>query len=58
MDGARLVIDEPTVLTQVVSQLNDLHLDRLDADTKGDLFEHVLRQLRQAGELGGACRPA
>ena len=52
MDGARLVIDEPTVLTQVVSQLNDLHLDRVDADTKGDLFEHVLRQIRQAGELG------
>ena len=52
MEGARLVIDEPTVLTQVVSQLNDLHLDRVDADTKGDLFEHVLRQIRQAGELG------
>ena len=52
MDGARLVIDEPTVLTQVVSQLNDLHLDRVDADTKGDLFEHVLRQIRKAGELG------
>ena len=52
MDGTRLVIDEPTVLTQVVSQLNDLHLDRVDADTKGDLFEHVLRQIRQAGELG------
>ena len=52
MDGARLVIDEPTVLTQVVSQLNDLHLERVDADTKGDLFEHVLRQIRQAGELG------
>lgn len=52
MDSARLVIDEPTVLTQVVSQLNDLHLDGVDADTKGDLFEHVLRQIRQAGELG------
>ena len=52
MDGARLVIDEPTVLTQIVSQLNDLHLERVDADTKGDLFEHVLRQIRQAGELG------
>ncbi|MDE0527450.1 MAG: N-6 DNA methylase [Truepera sp.] len=52
MDGARLVIDEPTVLSQVVSQLNDLHLEQVDADTKGDLFEHVLRQIRQAGELG------
>ena len=52
MDGARLVIDEPTVLSQVVSQVNDLHLEQVDADTKGDLFEHVLRQIRQAGELG------
>ena len=52
MDGARLVIDEPTVLSQLVSQVNDLHLERVDADTKGDLFEHVLRQIRQAGELG------
>ncbi len=52
MDGARLAIDEPTVLTQVVSLLNDLRLDQVDADTKGDLFEHVLRQIRQAGELG------
>ena len=52
MEDARLVIDEPTVLTQVVSQLNDLRLDRVDADTKGDLFEHVLRQIGKAGELG------
>ena len=52
MDGARLVIDEPTVFTQIVSQVNDLHLEEVDADTKGDLFEHVLRQIRQAGELG------
>ena len=57
MEGALLVIDEPTVLTQVVSQLNDLHLDRVDADTKGDLFEHVLRQIRQAGELGQLRTP-
>ena len=52
MTGARLVIDEPTVLSQVVSLVNDLHLEQVDADTKGDLFEHVLRQIRQAGELG------
>ena len=52
MADARLVIDEPTVLSQVVSHVNDLHLEQVDADTKGDLFEHVLRQIRQAGELG------
>jgi type I restriction enzyme M protein len=52
MNGARLVIDEPTVLTQVVTLVDALGLDRADADTKGDLFEHVLRQIKQAGELG------
>ena len=52
MHGARLVIDEPTVLTQVVALVDGLHLDRADADTKGDLFEHVLKQIKQAGELG------
>ncbi len=52
MEGARLVIDEPTVLSQVLSKVNDLHLETMDADTKGDLFEHVLRQIKQAGELG------
>lgn len=51
-DGARLVIDEPTVLSQVLTKVNELHLETMDADTKGDLFEHVLRQIKQAGELG------
>lgn len=52
MDGARLAIDEPTVLTQVVNLVDELRLDQADADTKGDLFEHVLKQIKQAGELG------
>lgn len=52
MAQARLAIDEPTVLTQVVTLVNELHLEQADPDTKGDLFEHVLRQIKQAGELG------
>jgi type I restriction enzyme M protein len=52
MAQARLTIDEPTVLTQVVTLVNELRLERADPDTKGDLFEHVLRQIKQAGELG------
>lgn len=52
MANARLVVDEPTVLTQVVNKVDGLGLERADADTKGDLFEHVLRQVKQAGELG------
>src|SRR5262249_42551012 len=41
-----------TVLTQVVNLVDGLRLDQSDADTKGDLFEHVLRQIKKAGELG------
>jgi type I restriction enzyme M protein len=52
MAQARLVIDEPTVLTQVVTLVNELRLEQADPDSKGDLFEHVLRQIKQAGELG------
>src|SRR3990172_9099091 len=52
MHGARLSIDEPTVLTQVINLVDGLRLDQADSDTKGDLFEHVLRQIKQAGEFG------
>jgi type I restriction enzyme M protein len=52
MDGARLGIDEPTVLSQVVSLIDNLRLEQVDPDSKGDLFEHVLRQIKHAGELG------
>jgi type I restriction enzyme M protein len=52
MDGARLGIDDPTVLSQIVNLVDELRLDQADADTKGDLFEHVLKQISQAGELG------
>ncbi len=52
MAQARLAVDEPTVLTQIVSLVNELRLEQADPDTKGDLFEHVLRQIKQAGELG------
>jgi type I restriction enzyme M protein len=52
MRGARLSITDPTVLTQVVTLVDGLKLDEADADTKGDLFEHVLKQIKQAGELG------
>lgn len=52
MRGARLGISEPTVLAQVIELVDGLGLAGSDSDTKGDLFEHVLRQIRQAGELG------
>ena len=40
------------MLTQIVTLVNELRLEQADPDTKGDLFEHVLRQIKQAGELG------
>ena len=49
---ARLVIDEPVVLKQVLTLIDQLRLDTADSDTKGDLFEHILGQIKQAGELG------
>ena len=52
MAGARLSIDEPVVLHQVISKIEDLDLQNEDPDTKGDLFEYVLKQIKQAGELG------
>ena len=36
----------------MVNLVDGLRLDQADSDTKGDLFEHVLRQIKQAGELG------
>jgi hypothetical protein len=35
-----------------VTLVNELRLEQADPDTKGDLFEHVLRQIKHAGELG------
>jgi type I restriction enzyme M protein len=52
MEGARLNINDPTVLAQVIKLVDSMHLGHADADTKGDLFEHVLKQIGNAGELG------
>ena len=52
MDGARLNISDPTVLSQVIKLVDNLRLGHEDGDTKGDLFEHVLKQIGKAGELG------
>jgi type I restriction enzyme M protein len=57
MEGARLVVDEPIVLTQVVGKVDNLHLDQHDADTNGDLFEYLLKRIKTAGALGAFRTP-
>ena len=52
MDGARLVVDDPSVLTTMVRLVDNLRLEQADADTKGDLFEYVLKKAATQGELG------
>ncbi len=51
MAQARLATDGPTVFTQIVTLVSELRVEQADPDTKGDLFEHGLRQIKQAGEL-------
>ena len=52
MHGARLAIDEPDGADPGRQSGRWPAPRPADADTKGDLFEHVLRQIKQAGELG------
>jgi len=52
LEGSKLIFIDAVILKQVLSLLNDLDLNNLDIDTKGDLFEYILKQIRQAGELG------
>ena len=40
------------ILTQVVGLIDGLRLNETDGDSKGDLFEYVLKQVKQAGERG------
>lgn len=52
LEDAKLSIIEPVILSQIIELLNELDLNQLDVDTKGDLFEYILKQIKQAGELG------
>ena len=51
-ERAKLSIDEPVVLVQVLKLVNELNLDEQNSDTKGDLFEYVIKKLKTSGELG------
>lgn len=51
-ERSKLSIDEPVVLDQVLRFINELDLNDQDSDTKGDLFEYVIKKLKTSGELG------
>lgn len=51
-DGAQLLIQEPTVLAQVVTMVDELRLENQPTDIKGDLYEEILKNIRKSGELG------
>jgi type I restriction enzyme M protein len=58
MDGARLGIDEPTVLTQVVDLIDQLHLDQADADTRGRLVRARAAPDQTGGRAGAVPHAA
>lgn len=52
MAQARLQIDDPAILSTILHKVGDLKLENQDPDTKGDLFEYILKQISASGELG------
>ena len=58
MAGARLVIDEATVLSRVVSQMNDLYLEQVDADTKATSSSTCSARSGRRASSASSGRPA
>ncbi|UTT59088.1 type I restriction-modification system subunit M [Cellulosimicrobium cellulans] len=50
MEGARLTIPTPALLTKVVDMLSDVPMKR--RDTNGDLYEYMLGKLSTSGQNG------
>jgi type I restriction enzyme M protein len=55
--GARLRIDDSTVLKRAITIIDEIDFSQLDADVKGDLYEDLLNQIKAAGELGQFLTP-
>lgn len=54
---ARLEVDDPAVLKQVVDEIDMLHLAKMGPDAKGDIFEYLLTYLStMEGALLGQFR--
>ena len=52
MQDAVFVIPKPSLLTEAVRIIDDLHLSEQNHDVQGDLYEYLLGQLASAGKNG------
>lgn len=52
MKDAVFAIPTPSLLVEAVRIINDMHIKEQNRDTKGDLYEHLLSELKTAGKNG------
>jgi type I restriction enzyme M protein len=49
---ARLIIDDPVVLKNLIGVIEQIDFSELDPDTKGDFYEYLLSQISTSGRNG------
>jgi len=52
MKNATFIIPTPTLLIEAVKTIDDMHIKEQNRDTKGDLYEYLLSELKTAGKNG------
>ena len=52
MEDAVFTIPTPSLLIESIKIINDLHIKEQNRDTKGDLYEYLLSELKTAGKNG------
>jgi type I restriction enzyme M protein len=52
MKDAVFTIPTPSLLIEAVKIINDMHIKEQNRDAKGDLYEHLLSELKTAGKNG------
>jgi type I restriction enzyme M protein len=52
MKDATFSIPKPSLLTEAVTIINDMHIKEQNRDTQGDIYEYLLSQLTTAGKNG------
>ncbi|MFH1052878.1 MAG: class I SAM-dependent DNA methyltransferase [Candidatus Woesearchaeota archaeon] len=52
MKDAVFIIPTPSLLIEAVKIINDMHIKEQNRDTKGDIYEYLLSELKTAGKNG------